>query len=284
MPQLDRYKNRMIPIEFTPTEDLLGLPYQDRYTLIFITDGSVGGHINGIPISICAPGVLYVTEHDTMEITKLGHVAAQSFRFHPSFFNTALYARDSDNFSPDLKIRTGLSLFQREGRHFDIPVVTDKAFPKLLEWFFMLGTETFAQSDARWVCRIKRYLIQILGLLEDLSRTGHQTPVDLVLEYIHARYPEKITLGDLTRCAHLNRVSLNELFQERFAQTAMGYLLSHRLKVAGDLLTHTAMSLNEIARISGFGYDTYFIRRFTAKSGMSPTEYRSVSRKTAALR
>ena len=61
----------------------------------------------------------------------------------------------------------------------------------------------------------------------------------------------------------------------------MSYLLSHRLKVAGDLLTHTGMSLNEIARSTGFEYDTYFIKQFTAKRGISPTAYRNASRELA---
>ncbi|WP_269634836.1 helix-turn-helix domain-containing protein [Paenibacillus zanthoxyli] len=47
---------------------------------------------------------------------------------------------------------------------------------------------------------------------------------------------------------HYSDEALNKRFQERCGNTAMGYLLSHRLKVAGDLLVHTDMSLNEIAR------------------------------------
>lgn len=136
---------------------------------------------------------------------------------------------------------------------------------------FILGMEVQAQSDARWVCRIKKYLIQILGLLEDLHQNSEQSPVDSVLEYIHTNYSRKISLEDLTNCAHLNRVTLNKQFQERCGKTAMGYLFSHRLKVACDLLTHTGMKLDEIARATGFEYDTYFIRQFKAKKGISPT-------------
>ena len=102
-------------------------------------------------------------------------------------------------------------------------------------------------------------------MLEDLNRHSEQSPVDLVLEYIHTHYSDKIILEDLTKCAYLNRVSLNKMFQERCGCTAMGYLLLHRLKVAGNLLTHTDMTLNEIARATGFEYDTYFIKQFTAK-------------------
>ena len=122
----------------------------------------------------------------------------------------------------------------------------------------------------------------MLGLIESLDSENGQSPVDTVLEYIHTNYANKITLGDLTQCAHLNRVSLNEMFHKRCNCTAMSYLLSYRLKVAEELLTHTGMSLNEIARSTGFEYDTYFIKQFTTKQGMTPTSFRNASRKLAS--
>ncbi|MNC47021.1 Bifunctional transcriptional activator/DNA repair enzyme AdaA [compost metagenome] len=104
-----------------------------------------------------------------------------------------------------------------------------------------------------------------------------------MLDYIHTNYERKITLEDLTSCAHLNRMSLNKLFRERCEKTAIGYLLSYRLKVASEMLTHTDMSLNEIAQATGFEYDTYLIKQFTAKKGMSPTMYRTSSRISAGV-
>ncbi|MNN75847.1 hypothetical protein D3C81_1921750 [compost metagenome] len=83
-----------------------------------------------------------------------------------------------------------------------MPRLTEKAYPLLFEWFFVLGTEVQAQSDALWVCRIKKYLIQILGLLEELNRNSEHSPVDVVLDYIHTNYSKKISLEDLTKCVH----------------------------------------------------------------------------------
>ena len=90
-------------------------------------------------------------------------------------------------------------------------------------------------------------------------------------------------LEDLTKCAHLNRVSLNKIFQELCGLTAIGYLLEYRLKVSETLLTHTEMSLNEIARATGFEYDTYFIKQFISKKSMTPTNYRNASREFAKV-
>ncbi|MBY9082223.1 helix-turn-helix transcriptional regulator [Paenibacillus sp. HN-1] len=279
MPQIDRHKDRTVNIEFIPTEDLESLPYTDRLTLVFVTSGTFSGQLNGHPLLISAPGILCLSNTDKLTVTDKDQAFAQSFSYHPDFLNT-IPVPETDEYFPR-KIRAGLSLFQGNDMRSRVPRVTERAFHQLMEWFFVLGTEVSAQSDANWVCRIKKYLFQILGLLEDLNRYGEQTPVDSVLEYIHTRYPDKITLEDLTRCGHLNRVSLNKKFQERFGCTAIGYLLSYRLKVAEDLLTHTGMSLNEIAVSTGFDYDTYFIKQFSAKKGMSPTVYRNTSRKFA---
>ncbi|NUU59968.1 helix-turn-helix domain-containing protein [Paenibacillus agri] len=279
MPQVDRHKKRTVNIEFIAVEDCSILPYPERFTMIFITSGRLKGILNERPISISAPGILCLAEDDHVQIHEKMNVSAQSFSFDPEFLNTNTLSETKDHFPSGPRIQTGLSLFQSNHLYNGVPRVTEKAYPLLFEWFFVLGMEVQAQSDDLWVCRIKKYLIQILGLLEELNQNSEHSPVDVVLDYIHTYYPEKITLEELTKCVHLNRVTLNKMFQERCGNTAIGYLLAHRLKVASDLLTHTDMSLNEIARATGFEYDTYFIKQFTARKGMSPTTYRTTSRK-----
>ncbi|WP_238881763.1 AraC family transcriptional regulator [Clostridium sp. YIM B02551] len=278
MPQIDRYKNREVYVEFNTEENFNKLPYEERLTIVFVTNGSVNLKLNDYPIKVVAPSVLCLSKEDRIQVVEKNNLASQSFSFHPDFFNTAYFSEETGYMSNSLKIETGLSLFNKDNINTGVYAVTEKAYPKLYEWFFIMGTEVHAQSDSLWVCRIKKYLIQILGLLEELNKSDEQSPVDLVLEYIHTNYSEKVSLEDLTRCAHLNRVSLNKMFKEVTSYTAMGYLLTYRLKLSESLLTHTDMSLNEIARATGFEYDTYFIKQFTSKRGMTPTEFRKSSR------
>lgn len=280
MPQFDQYKNRSVDIEFTAVEDLENLPYPERFTLIFITNGIINAKLNERPIEISAPGVLYLSMDDKLQVINKDRISAQSFRFHPDFFKTSQVSETQTYKPSNLKIQTGLSLFQMGNTNTQtgVPRISSKAYPQLLEWFFILGTEVYAHSNALWVCRIKKYLIQILRLLEDLNHQFEPFPIDLVLDYIYTNYPNKVTLKDLTNCAYLNRISLNEMFQKRCGCTAMEYLLSYRLKVAGDLLVNTDMTLDEIARSIGFQYDTYFIKQFTAKREMSPTAFRNTYR------
>lgn len=278
MPQIDRHKNRTIYIEFIADEGFMNFPYKNRLTVTFITSGSMNLRMNGYQIKIIAPSILCLSMDDDIQVLQKQNVSSQSFCFHPDFFNTAHFLESQGYMSTSLRIETGLSLFKKDNIHNGVYRVTEKSYFKLYEWFFIIGTEIYAQSDSLWVCRIKKYLMQILGLLEELNQHREQSPVNLVLEYIHTNYSEKISLEDLTRCAHLNRVSLNKKFKELYKCTAMGYLFLYRLKVAENLLTHTGMSLNAIARATGFEYDTYFIKQFIAKKGMTPTEFRNSSR------
>ncbi|MFF2090897.1 helix-turn-helix domain-containing protein [Paenibacillus sp. NPDC058174] len=279
MPQVDRHKERIVNIEFAAVEDFSSLPYPERSTMIFITSGSIKGILNQRPILISAPGVLCLAEDVQWQLVEKINVCAQSFRFHSEFLSSVKLTETKAHFPAAPRIQVGLSLFENTNPYAGVPRITDKAFPLLLEWFFLLGMEVQAQSDALWACRIKKYLIQILGLLEELNRNREHSPVDEALDYIHTHYSQKISLEDLTKYAHLNRVTLNKKFQDRCGSTAIGYLLAHRLKVACELLTHTDMSLNEIALAAGFEYDTYFIKQFTARKGLSPTAYRNASRK-----
>lgn len=281
MPQFDRYKKRIVNIEFVAVEEFHALPYAERYTVVLITNGSIKGMLNGRPMNLTAPGFLCLSKDDEINISDKDNVSAQSFCFHTDFLNSVRISDIQDKVSTNLRIQTGLSLFKRGDYRIGVYPVSPQAYSKLFEWFFILGMETNAQSDALWACRIKKYLIQILGLLELLESQSEQSPVNLALEYIYTNYSNKITLQELTRCAHLNRVSLNEMFKEQFGCTAMGYLMRYRLQLAGDLLIHTDMSLEEIARATGFEYDTYFIKQFTAKRGLSPTTYRFKSREHA---
>jgi transcriptional regulator GlxA family with amidase domain len=54
----------------------------------------------------------------------------------------------------------------------------------------------------------------------------------------------------------------------------MDYLINHRLKIACEALVHTNLKIQELAEACGFKYDTYFIKQFTKKLEITPSEFR----------
>lgn len=284
MPEIDCYKkNRTVEIEFIYNEKLTDLPYKDRYSMILVTNGSLNFILNNYPIKRKAPFMICLSSKDQLTIQNEDKFAAQSFHFHPDFFNTKRFSDSDSFFSNNLKIKMGMSLFTKEKEENKVHTLTGKVYSKIYEWFFIVGSETYAHSDELWVCRLKTYLVKVLDLLDKLSIYNESSAINLALEYIHVNYAEKILMNDITKYAHLNRVSLNKLFQDLCGNTAMGYLMEYRLTMAENLLIHTDMGLNEISRLTGFEYDTYFIKQFSKKRNMSPTQFRKSSREFGIL-
>lgn len=283
MPQADRYKPRTVEIAFQAHEEFIHFPYKEYCSLTCVTNGSMKGRLNNRNVVIKAPCFLCMTDKDTLIIDEMRNVSAQTLSFHPDFLKTAPYSQMQEYRRLDLKIQIGSSIFQRSSTNYGIFNLEKTIYAQLREWFFIIGTEVYAQSDSLWVCRIKYYLIRIMGMLEDLYRMKGQEPVDMALDYIYENYFKKVTLDDITHQAHLNRVSLNKQFHERYGCTAMEYLNQYRIKMAEELLIHTGMNLIDIAQSVGFEYDTYFIRQFTRQKGMSPTHFRKSARKFSEM-
>lgn len=287
MPQNDRHRTRVVPIEFEANERFETLPLTERVSIVLITNGKVSLFLNEKAITLTVPCIMLISQYDTVKMIEAIHLAAKSFSFKPIFMNSALiFERLSSNDFFELEDehdRNMMNLFLLRDEYYngtiDLPA---KTYLRINEWLAIMGTEVYAQSDGYWTCRIRRYLLQTLYLLDDIymeRKTLHsvkreKSPIDILLEYIHINYQSDISLDDLCGLIHINRTTLNRKFKEQVGHTAMEYLLRHRLKIACDALSHTNLSLAEIAEAIGFRYDTYFIKQFTAKMGESPTEYR----------
>ena len=286
MPQQDKYRPRQVPIEFVFREEMKALPYEDRMTLIFISLGKVNFIFNEKSYSVEAPYILCLSPYDTFELID-GDFSAKSFSFYPGFVNGALTFETlaENNFSilDEEHDRNMMNLFlYHTDTHTGIFEIPANMYFRFSEWLNIIGTETYAQSDGNWTCRIRRYLLQILYLLDDLRNELTQgsgeaftkSIVDVALEYIHTNYQTTITLDDLCRILRTNRTTLNNQFKARVGFTALQYLSDYRIRIAKETLTHTNLTLAEIADACGYKYDTYFIKQFTKSVGISPTEYR----------
>ena len=287
MPQNDRHRTRVVPIEFEAHESFSEMPLEDRVSIVLISNGKISLFINKKAVTLTAPCIMLVSQYDIIKIIETTRLAAKSFSFNPRFMNSALTferLKSNDFFElEDEHDRNMMNLFLCRDEYYDGTIdLPAKTYLRISEWLAIMGTEVFAQSDGYWTCRIRRYLLQTLYLLDDIYM-DRKTPniikreksfVDVLLEYIHVNYSDNISLECLCGLVHTNRTTLNRKFKEQVGSTAMEYLLKHRIKIACEALSHTNLSLAEIAEAIGFMYDTYFIKQFTKRIGESPTEYR----------
>jgi len=290
MPQNDRYRTRIVPIEFEAHERFESLPLDDRVSIILISSGKVSLFLNDNPVTLTSPCIMLASQYDTIRCVDTTRLAAKSFSFNPVFMNSALTfdrLKANDFFElEDEHDRNMMNLFLCRDEFYDGTIdLPANTYLRISEWLAIMGTEVFAQSDGYWTCRIRRYLLQTLYLLDDIymerktprSVKREKSSVDILLEYIHVNYSNNISLDDLCELIHTNRTTLNRKFKEQVGFTAIEYLLRHRVKIACDALSHTNLSIAEIAEAIGFKYDTYFIKAFSKIMSLSPAAYRQKS-------
>ncbi len=289
MPQQDRYKERLIPIEFDFYDQLDNLPKKDRCSVVLLTYGSATIKINSHIRRLTSPCVLCLSQYDTVELIHSENLSAKSFHFDPWYIKAVLCF---DNLEDSVEIdtrytydRTKLYLFTKHTDYFQgILLLTPQNYIHINELMLMIGAETYSQSDGFWTCRIRRMLLQLINHIYDIyvdqrklkffDTPTQQNPASICAEYIHNHYADDISLSDLCDLVNLNRTSLNQKFKTQFSCTCMEYLLNYRLKISQELLSNTNLKIHEIAENCGFKYDTYFIRQFTARLGISPAAYR----------
>jgi AraC-like DNA-binding protein len=116
----------------------------------------------------------------------------------------------------------------------------------------------------------------LLHLHETLG--SHAPPQDPrlhnALQFIQARLNTPITVADIARAAACSPSQLNSLFRNQLGQSIHAHLHHARMTRAAHLLTHSTLSIKEIADEIGFDNPKYFMNCFKRAHQMTATRYR----------
>jgi len=128
---------------------------------------------------------------------------------------------------------------------------------------------------------------QLLELLVVLARAEHTTESDpqrhrprleQTLAMIDERYSEPLSLAALARHAGMSISRFSCLFREVLGTSPLEYVAATRMREARRLLRAPGHSISEVAYAVGFQDSNYFSRAFKQHHGMSPREFRDMSR------
>lgn len=128
---------------------------------------------------------------------------------------------------------------------------------------------------------------KLLKLLHELAVICHNDPneapissrserlVAQVIATMHRSYNRELSIRELAQSVYISEGYLRALFNEKLGVSPKKYLTSIRISAAKRLLTHTTMSIEQIAQEIGIGDPLYFSQLFRKNTGRSPSEYRS---------
>lgn len=99
-------------------------------------------------------------------------------------------------------------------------------------------------------------------------------PVERLKQHLPARLREDLTAESLAEIAGVSLRTLQRIFRERFDTSPMSWLMEARLLEASRLILSGDDPVTKIAYRVGFKDPSHFTRRFKARFGVSPNEYR----------
>lgn len=107
---------------------------------------------------------------------------------------------------------------------------------------------------------------------EALRRSAWQ--VEQVKQFLLERHTDELTLEQIARHVRLSAEHLARIFRKETGRTVFGYIEHLRVERARALLGGSALTVNEIARASGFGSASQLCRTFKRATGETPLAYR----------
>ena len=98
--------------------------------------------------------------------------------------------------------------------------------------------------------------------------------VNAAIEKIRHLYKNELSLDYLAEKLNISSRNLSRRFQKATGYTTMKYVHKQRLQIAKQLLTGSALSIDQIAQQVGFSSASVFGRGFKAEYEKSPLQYR----------
>lgn len=218
---------------------------------------------------------------DKKIVNKAGHITG----FSPNVEHCETYRDTSPHY---IVIFIDKNYFEAEFKHYDqgklpifeghsIKVPTDLL--SYLKSFMiesdnsMIASEVFLKSISVLICHsiIRGYLdIQLKS-----NRVASRFEINCTIEYMNAKYDNKLTLQDLAQYAKMSKTHFSRVFKEETGQSVMDYLNEIRLENVKRLLIYSEKSITEIALMCGFSSSSYLSTSFHTKYGITPSAYKN---------
>ena len=118
----------------------------------------------------------------------------------------------------------------------------------------------------------------IFDLLGDRENTLTERALSRVIRYIEEHLSEDLPLKTLAEVGGFNASYLSRLFSQTCNQTITEYVCNKRMEKAKKLLAETDEKILTVSAETGYISSQSFARAFRNYTGLSPAEYREVSR------
>ena len=118
---------------------------------------------------------------------------------------------------------------------------------------------------------------EMASRIRELREIEALTVAEMAKKYIYDNYRTKFGIKEICQSIGCSKSTLITAFKRDVGMTVNDYITEVRLGEAIRMLLAGGQTIGEIALATGFSDQSYFSKVFSAKHGMSPSEYRTKS-------
>lgn len=244
--------------------------------LFYMISGDVTAVVGGVKLGHLSPGHLLYVPAGTPYKLKGQYLRMVSVSFDP----TADYAECREELRPvptaeydasRVHSVTDLSPLDKMIRIEDMEAQRD-TFLGLVSLFTSAEGAYKAQGSAI----LKQLLLKIIEAVDENALPTRM--VEALDKYIRDNAGDDISNTEIGAIFGYHPFYISKVLKDRKGTTLRQYIIAYRLKLAKKLLTESAKSVNEISEECGFNDPSYFTKTFKGTFGMTPKEYRNLTK------
>ncbi|GHH97815.1 AraC family transcriptional regulator [Neobacillus kokaensis] len=124
--------------------------------------------------------------------------------------------------------------------------------------------------------RAYEFIMECFRFTKNLNPPAQELPEPIlrVITFLQQHYDDYISIDKMAALAELSSYYLIKQFRKYTNTTPAQYLTKIRIKNAAELLSHTDLSIKDIAAKTGYENANYFNKVFRKMTGFSPGEFR----------
>ncbi len=167
-----------------------------------------------------------------------------------------------------------------------------------LRFYVNQAVEELSLRRSNWDLMLRASLLELLiridrALVLEMQRIGEERPPQAMYMYRHAmvqktasylqsRLHQQVSVHEVARFLRVSPKYLAELFKKETGQSYAQWVIARKLEQARETLATTDLPIEEIARRVGYDDPHYFSRLFKAKTGFTPSSYRSTTQQSCS--
>ena len=244
--------------------------------LFYMVSGDVTAVVGGVKLGHLSPGHLLYVPAGTPYKLKGQYLRLVTITFDPT----------ADNPEPDERLRpVPVAEYDESLVHS----VADLApLDKMIhiedmesERDTMLGlVSLFTSAEGSYKAQgsaiLKQLLLKIIETVDENALPARM--VEALDNYIRENAGDDISNTEIGAIFGYHPFYISKVLKDRKGTTLRQYIIAYRLKLAKKLLDESAKSVNEISEECGFNDPSYFTKTFKNAFGMTPKEYRNLTK------